>query len=275
MGIDVRPLTPTVGAEISGADLIDLPDEQLEEIKQAFFEHGVVFFRDQPRLQPEQQLGFAERLGPLHIHPATRPDAKYPGLLTIAVHKDTKVAAGNRWHSDVSCDEEPPYATILQLHQVPPSGGDTLFASMYAAYEALSPRMKTMLQGLTAHHSGEWSYRRLFKFKMESTPPEADHPIVRQHPETGKPTLYVNREFTMEINDLPPREAKALLEFLFDHAEQVAFQCRFHWTENAIAMWDNRCVQHHAMWDYWPHERRGHRVTVKGERPLMWDGSIQ
>ncbi len=274
MGIEVRPLTPTVGAEICGADLIDLPDGQLEGIKRAFFEHGVVFFRNQPRLEVEQQFDFAGRLGPLHIHPATPRDAKYPGLLRIAVHKDTKVAAGNRWHSDVSCDQEPPYATILQLHQIPPSGGDTLFASMYAAYDALSTRMKTLLHGLTAHHSGEPSYRRLFKFKMENTPPEADHPIVRKHPETGKPALFVNREFTVEINDLPPREGKALLEFLFDHTEQVAFQCRFQWTENAIAMWDNRCVQHHAMWDYWPHERRGHRVTVRGERPLMWDGAI-
>ena len=136
--------------------------------------------------------------------------------------------------------------------------------------------MKALLRGLTAHHSGEGPYRRLFKFETTDASgswPEADHPIVRHHPDSGRPALYVNREFTERINDLPRLEAKALLEFLFNHVEQVAFQCRFQWTGNAIAIWDNRCVQHHAIWDYWPNERRGHRVSVRGERPLMWQGA--
>ena len=276
MQLETRALTPTIGAEIIGADLIDLFDERFEEIRGAFIEHSVIFFRDQPALTPAQQIAFAKRFGPIHVHPAARGhEAEYPGLMKLRTTEETRVAAGNRWHSDVSCDEEPPYATILQLHQVPANGGDTLFASMYAAYAALSTRMKGLLQGLTAHHSGEGPYRRLFKLKAMdpgASWPEADHPVVRRHPDSDRPALYVNREFTERLNDLPRLEAKALLDFLFDHVEQVAFQCRFQWTQNAIAVWDNRCVLHHAIWDYWPAERSGHRVTVRGERPVSWEG---
>ena len=277
MPLETRALTPTIGGEITGADLIDLSDQQFEEIRRAFVMHSVIFFRDQPALSPAQQIAFAKRFGPIHVHPAARGyDAEYPGLMKMRTTEETRVAAGNRWHSDVSCDEEPPYATILQLHQVPANGGDTLFASMYAAYAALSPQMRGLLRGLTAHHSGEGPYRKLFKFEAKDSAgswPEADHPVVRLHPESGRPGLYVNREFTEHLNGLPRLEAKALLDFLLDHVEQVAFQCRFQWTENAIAVWDNRCVLHHAIWDYWPAERSGHRITVRGERPVMWEGA--
>lgn len=271
--MDIVRLTPTIGAEIRGIDVTDLSEARFKAIEQAFFDHSVVFFRDQPRLTPEQQIAFAKRFGPIHVHPAAPKDVEHTGLLTIHTHEHTRVAAGNRWHSDVSCDEAPPSATILQLHDLPPSGGDTLFASMYAAFDALSEPMKRLLEGMTAHHSGEWSYKKLFKFKVEDPTtayPQADHPVVRKHPGSGKPALYVNREFTMQLNDLPHREGKAILEFLFEHVERADFQCRFQWTPNAIAMWDNRCVQHFAMWDYWPHERKGHRITVRGERPVAW-----
>ena len=275
MGIEVRPLNPTVGAEVWGANLLALTDEVLADIHEAWSQHSVIFLRDQPRLAPEQQISFARHFGPIHIHPASRSrETEYPGLMKMRTTKETKVASGNRWHSDVSCDLEPPSATTLQLHTVPNAGGDTLFASMYAAYEALSEPMKVLLQGLTARHSGEESYRRLFQFEnpANATWPEADHPIVREHPLTHKPALYVNREFTHSINGLPRFEAKAIFEFLLDHVEQVSFQCRFSWTPNAIAIWDNRCVQHHAIWDYWPAERSGHRVTAQGEKPVMWTG---
>ena len=275
MTIEIRPLNPIIGAEIWGADLANLTDQQFGEIHQASVAHGVIFFRDQPRLSPEQQIAFAGRFGPVHVHPASRGvAAEYPGLMKIRTTRETDVAAGNRWHSDVSCDEAPPSITTLQLHEIPPSGGDTLFSSMNAAYDALSERMKTLLDGLTAHHSGEDAYRRLFRFDKpgEASWPEADHPLVREHPDSHRPALYVNREFTERINGLPRLEAKALFGFLLDHAEQVAFQCRFVWSENAIAAWDNRCVQHHAVWDYWPHERRGHRVTAQGEIPIPWSG---
>ena len=275
MTIEVRPLNPTIGAEIWGADLVDLTDEQFADIHAAWIAHSVVFFRDQPELTPAQQMSFAGRFGPIHVHPAARGrNDDYPGLMRMRTTAETKVASGNRWHSDVSCDEEPPSATTLQLHEIPQQGGDTLFASMYAAYDALSDRMKTMLQGLTARHSGEESYKRLFKFDKPGDAgwPEANHPIVREHPDSHRPALYLDREFTQGINDLPRLEAKALFEFLLDHAEQVAFQCRFVWSKNAIAVWDNRCAQHHAIWDYWPAERRGHRVTARGERPIAWQG---
>ncbi len=277
MVLAVTPLTPTLGAEIAGADLTDLDDRQFAEIFEAFTEHAVVFFRDQPELTAEQHFAFAERFGQIHVHPferlSDRNGGGRPGMLGIHTTADSTVAAGNRWHSDVSCDSEPPHASILQLHLIPPVGGDTLFASMYAAYDALSDRMKRMLDGLTARHSGEESYRRLFKVAITEAGaawPEADHPVVRRHVDSGRPALYVNREFTESINDLPKEEAKALLDFLFHHVERPDFQCRFRWSPNAIAVWDNRAVLHHAMWDYWPNQRKGRRITVKGERPVPW-----
>lgn len=276
--MEITPLTPTLGAEIAGADLTDLSDAQFSEIFEAFVAHSVIFLRDQPGLSVDQHFAFAERFGEIHVHPferlGDRPDGgPRPGLLRIHTTSESRVAAGNRWHSDVSCDQEPPQASILQLHQLPPVGGDTLFASMYAAYDALSDRMKRMLDGLTARHSGEDSYRKLFQARTVdpgATWPEVDHPVVRRHVDSGRPALYIDREFTESINDLPKEEAKALLEFLFEHCERVNFQCRFRWSENAIAAWDNRAVMHHAMWDYWPHERKGRRISVKGERPQMW-----
>ncbi len=278
MALEIRPLTPILGAEVVGADLGNLSDDQFAEIFEAFTAHSVIFLRDQPALTPEQHFAFAERFGEVHIHPFARlgdrpTGGERQGLLHIHTTSESRVAAGNRWHSDVSCDEEPPQASILQLHQIPPVGGDTLFASMYAAYDALSDRMKRMLDGLTARHSGEESYRKLFQAKTvdpTATWPEVDHPIVRRHVDSGRAALYIDREFTQSINDLPKQEAKSLLEFLFEHCERVNFQCRFRWSENAIAVWDNRAVMHHAMWDYWPHERKGHRISVKGEKPEMW-----
>lgn len=282
MAIAVEPLTPTLGAEIRGADLLAMDDRQFDEIFQAFVEHSVIFLLDQPALTVDQHLAFARRFGPVHVHPfarlgSNRSDDGALGVLRIHTTADTTVAAGNRWHSDVSCDTEPPQASILQLHEIPPVGGDTLFASTYAAYDALSDRMKQLLDGLTAHHSGEDAYRKLFRAKTtdpNATWPTADHPIVRRHVDSGRPALYVNREFTESINDLPKEEGRALLEFLFEHTERANFQCRFRWSENAIAIWDNRCVLHHAMWDYWPHVRRGNRISVQGEKPQSWQLGI-
>lgn len=274
MSIEIKPLTPLLGAEVEGADLLLLTDAAFEEIFAAFTEHSVIFIRDQPALSPQQHMDFARRFGEIHVHPAARGrEAEYPGLMRMETNDATRVAAGNRWHSDVSCDEEPPQASILQLHTIPTLGGDTLFSSLYAAYDALSRRMKTMLDGLTAVHSGEEPFRHLFRFQASDPSaqwPENNHPVVRKHVDSGRPGLFVDREFTKQINDLPRQEGTALLSFLFDHTERPDFQCRFRWTENAIAIWDNRCVLHHAMWDYWPEQRRGHRVSVKGEQPVPW-----
>ena len=277
MTLTISPLTPLLGAEVSGLNVLDLSDAGFDSLYEALVDHSVIFLRDQPTLTEAEHYDLASRFGEVHVHPFAReakpdPANQHPGVLRIRTTDESKVAAGNRWHSDVSCDARPPQASILQLHQVPQVGGDTLFSSMYAAYDALSAQMKRYLDGMTARHSGEESYRKLFRadIALGSQWPEADHPIVRRHPDSGRPALYVDREFTESINGLPKEEGKALLEFLFGHSERANFQCRFRWSTNAIAIWDNRCVLHHAMWDYWPQERRGHRVSVVGEVPLMW-----
>ena len=271
--LDINPLTPFMGAEINGVDLRRSDQVLIGQIQKVLDQYSVVFFRDQPALSPAEHSALANAFGPIHVHPAAPGGSEFPGVLKIEARRDTKVAAGNRWHSDVSCEQEPPYVSILQLHEIPPVGGDTLFASMYAAYEALSPRMKQMLDGMTARHSGEWSYRHLFKYQPHEPAdgyPEAVHPVVIRPSGSDRPALYVNREFTVELEDLPQAEGQALLEFLFDHAERADFQCRFRWSSDAIAIWDNRSTQHFAMWDYWPHSRKGRRVSVRGPRPQMW-----
>ena len=271
--LDINPLTPFIGAQINGVDLRCSDQVLIEQIQKVLQQYSVVFFRDQPALSPAEHSALANAFGPIHVHPAAPRSSDFPGVLKIEATRDTKVAAGNRWHSDVSCEPEPPYVSILQLHEIPPVGGDTLFASMYAAYEALSPRMKQMLDGMTARHSGEWSYRHLFKYQLHESAdgyPEAVHPVVIRPSGSDRPALYVNREFTVELEDLPQAEGQALLEFLFAHAERADFQCRFRWSSDAIAIWDNRSTQHFAMWDYWPHSRKGRRVSVRGTRPQMW-----
>jgi taurine dioxygenase len=189
----------------------------------------------------------------------------------IHVHKDSRIANGEFWHSDVSCDQVPPLGTMLQLHVLPEVGGDTLFANMYAAYDALSEPLKKVLSGLTARHESEHVYRGRYSDRgvddYGKVYPEAIHPVVRTHPETGRKALYINRTFTTRILELTEKESAALLGFLFDHCEQIDFQIRFRWSRYDVAFWDNRCVMHHAIWDYWPHERRGRRVTIKGDRP--------
>ena len=274
MSMEIKPLTPTFGAEIKGVDLASSSAADFDEVLEIFSKYGVIFFRDQNKLSEEAHINLARRFGEIHIHPAARGKGEDPsGLLKMKTNKESKVAAGNRWHSDVSCDEFPPYASILQLHETPSSGGDTLFASLCAAYDALSSRMKTMLDGLSALHSGEEPFRHLFKFENHQEGPgwpENDHPVIREHLPSGRPALFVDREFTKKINELPKDEGKALLDFLFAHTERVDFQCRFQWTPNAIAIWDNRCVLHHALWDYWPEQRSGCRLTTVGEKPVAW-----
>jgi taurine dioxygenase len=268
------PATPAIGAEITGLDLTgELSELQAAELKAALAEYQVLFFRDQPVLAPHQQIRLGKLFGDLHTHPAAPSHPDHPEIFVIHAHEGSKIANGNCWHSDVSCDERPPLGTMLQLHLLPPCGGDTLFASMYAAYEALSPTMKDLLEGLNAVHESEHFYRERYSDRGVDDAgreyPSAVHPLVRTHPITGKSAIYVNRTFTTGIEGMTAPESKCLLGFLFDHCERPEFQVRFHWTTNAIAFWDNRCTQHFAMWDYWPNERKGHRVTILGERPFF------
>ena len=268
--LDVHRTTPKCGAEVSGIDLSQpLDDACIAELRSALAEHGVLFFRDQ-RMTPEQQKAFGRRFGELHLHPAwPRLLEGHPEIMEIYADADTKRIAGEDWHSDVSCDPEPPLGTILYMLEVPSVGGDTLFAGMYAAYEALSAPMKHLLEGMTALHDGESTYRGRYEgMQNAASYPSAEHPVIRTHPVSGRKALFVNRIFTRRILQLEKHESDAILEMLFRHIETPEFHCRFHWQPGSVAFWDNRCVQHHALWDYYPQRRRGLRVTIKGERPF-------
>ena len=269
--IGVNRLTPLIGAEISGVALGGpISNRQMDEIHRALAEHLVIFFRDQHMTQ-EQHLDFGRQFGELHLHPAAPHEPGHPELMIIKADENSVRANGEGWHSDVSCDVEPPMGSILYIRECPPDGGDTLFASMYAAFDALSDRMKAYLDGLVAEHSGEHVYRGMFAKEGvadKASYPRAEHPVVRTHPVTGRKALYVNRGFTTRILGIPRDESDGILAWLYQHMENPLFQCRFRWQPNSVAFWDNRCAQHRAMWDYWPNRRYGNRVTVKGERPV-------
>ena len=273
--LKVEPLTPAIGAEVSGVDLsLPLDNPTLAGLKEAWARHLVLFFRDQ-ELTFEQHKALGRRFGELHIHPAAPKEAEHPEILVVRGDDKVEFVAGNLWHSDVSCDAEPPMASMLRVVQVPSCGGDTLFASMYAAYEGLSDRMQRFLAGLTAVHDGEQYYRGRYGGGnlRDGHYPAAEHPVVRTHPVTGKPALYVNEGFTTRIKELPLAESDAVLAFLFKHSAQPDYQCRFQWRENSMAFWDNRCTQHLAVWDYYPEIRHGFRVTIKGDAPYFDSGS--
>ena len=270
--IEVRKLTPTIGAEIFGADLgTGLGNQQFQEIHDALMQNQVIFFREQ-KLTPEQHLDFGRRFGKLHVHPnAPQLIEGHPEILVVKADENSKRVAGQEWHSDVSCDPEPPMGSILYMHETPANGGgDTLFASMYAAYDALSEPMKRFLEGCTAIHDSNKAHYYRFKAndRADMKFPSAEHPVIRSHPVTGRKALYVNRGFTTRVAQLKRNESDALLEMLYRHCETPEFMCRFKWQPNSIAFWDNRCVQHHAMWDYFPLRRYGHRVTICGDKPF-------
>ena len=268
--LTIDKLTPIIGAEVGNIDLSKpLGNRQVDELHRALAENCVIFFRDQ-HISQDQHLAFGRLFGDLHIHPAAPAEPGKPELMIIRADKDSPRANGEGWHSDVSCDLEPPMGSILYIKQCPPKGGDTLFANMYAAYEALSDRMKAYLEGLTAIHDGEDAYRGTYAnlgVKDKPVYPRAEHPVVRTHPVTNRKSLYVNRGFTKRLAGVPRDERDGILRYLFEHMENPLFQCRFRWQPNSIAFWDNRCVQHRAMWDYWPHTRSGNRVTVAGDKP--------
>lgn len=270
--IRVAPVTPRIGAEVSGVDLSrPLGNRQFQELHDALLEHQVLFFRDQAGLDLDAQKALGRRFGELHVHPASAAPEGHPEVLPIHADANSKRVAGERWHSDVSCDAEPPMGSILHLRTVPPTGGDTLFASAYAAYDALSERMKAYLDGLTATHDGEHVYRGRYADQgVDDTGkvyPRSVHPVVARHPATGRRVLFVNPTFTTRINEVPREESDAVLAFLYQHGARPDFQVRFRWRPDSVAFWDNRCTQHIAMWDYFPQVRSGFRVTIRGERP--------
>jgi taurine dioxygenase len=258
--IAVTPASPHIGAEIGNVDLTrPLSDAQIAQLKAAFLQYQVLFFRDQ-QISHDDQVRFASLFGTLGRHVGKTTISKgtdNPFVRKFHYDEHSELISGENFHSDQSCAPIPPLGSMLYNHTVPPDGGgDTQFASMYAAYDGLSPRMKVYLEGLTATHDGT----RIFG----PGTPVSVHPVVIRHPETGRKALYVNTDFTSHINELPRLEADRLLQFLIDHCVNPQWIVRFRWRAHSIAFWDNRCVQHQAIWDYWPNVRSGYRVQIEG-----------
>jgi taurine dioxygenase len=278
--IRVAPIAGALGAEISGVDLSQpLSDALIGEIRAALLENQVIFFRDQ-HLTPEQHLGFGRRFGELQIHEFVGGMAEYPEILEVRKEPEETRNFGGGWHTDVSYLEQPALGSVLYALEVPEYGGDTMFASQYLAYEALSDGMKAMLEGMIAVHSARRPYgpnaararvygpsSMQFNFS-ETAHAEIEHPVVRTHVETGRKALYVNATFTLRLKDMTEEESAPLLDYLCRHAVRPEFTCRFRWRPNSIAFWDNRCVQHNAINDYHGQRRVMHRVTIEGERPV-------
>ena len=266
--IRVTPVTPTIGAEIDGVDLsLPLSDQQFDEIQAALLQHLVIFFRDQ-HITIEQHKEFGRRFGELDIHPTSRMEG-HPEVIEIRADENSKYVAGEVWHSDVTCNLEPPMGSILHIHTVPENeGGDTLFANMYKAYESLSSPVRTLIEDLTAVHDGDRVYRVRQGKAITADIPCAEHPVVRTHPQTGRKALFGNRNFTSHIKGMSKLESDGILEMLYRNSERDEFKCRFKWRPYSIAFWDNRCTMHLAMWDYYPQRRYGRRVTVAGTKPV-------
>ena len=271
--ITVKPYAPNIGGVVTGVDLSkDISDNELNFIKKAFYKFQVLFFQQQLEISPENHIKLGKSFGDLHIHPAAPKMKSFPEIFEIHTHKNSKISNGAEdFHSDVSCDLEPPLGTMLQLHILPQYGGDTMFANMYMAFESLSTSMQNFLCGLRAFHESEHFYKDRYEKKEETQItkeyPSAIHPVIRTHPETNKKAIYVNRFFTTRIEGLNKQESKLILKYLFEHCEKTDFQIRYRWNKNDMAFWDNRCTLHKAIWDYHPMERKGRRVTIKGTVP--------
>ena len=272
MSLIIRRVAGALGAEISGVDLSqDLPDDAIAEIRAALVEHQVIFFRDQD-LSPARQVAFGRRFGPLNIHPYVRGMEGHPEVMEIIKEPGDKTNFGGGWHSDTSFLERPAIGSILHAIELPEWGGDTLFSSQVAAYEALSAGMKATLEGLRAVHSAGREYSAqghsaqkrasMSVAEAEGAVGEYVHPVVLAHPESGRRALYVNPAFTMRFEGWTKRESKPLLDFLFEHCRYEGYTCRFAWRPGSVAFWDNRQVWHFALNDYPGQRRHMRRVTV-------------
>jgi len=270
--LKIRRVAGALGAEISGVSLAQaLPDETIAAIRRALIEHQVVFFRGQD-LTPKQQAAFGARFGPLNIHPYVRGMEGQPEVMEVIKEPEDRINFGGGWHSDMSFLERPAIGSILYAVQVPDFGGDTLFSSQAAAYDALSPGLKRTLEGLNAVHSASREYSSVGASAQKRAGmqvAEADghvgeyiHPVVLTHPETGRKALYVNPAFTLKIDGWKTSESRALLDYLFNHCRYEGFTCRFQWEKGSVAFWDNRSVWHFALNDYAGQRRHMRRVTV-------------
>jgi taurine dioxygenase len=271
---EVRPSSGALGAELLGIDLSQpLDADGVADVREALTDHGVIFFRDQ-RLSPDQHIAFAERMGTININRFFKTVSGYPQIAEVRKESAQTTNIGGGWHTDHSYDQIPAMGSILLAREVPLRGGDTMFACMAQAYDALSEGLKKTLKGLRAVHTSRHVFgikahqanpeRRERYVNPESATQDAIHPAVIRHPESGRPTLYVNANFTTHFDGWTERESKPLLDFLYSHAARPEFQTRFQWREGSIAFWDNRATWHYALNDYQGEGRLMHRITIEG-----------
>ena len=268
----LRRIAGALGAEIEAVDLAArLSPDAVADIRRAFLEHQVVFFRDQP-LTPEQFMAFARHMGRPIEYPFVKGIEGFPEVIEVKKLEHERQNFGGIWHSDTAYLAEPPMGSMLLAREVPPYGGDTEFASQYAAYEALSEGMRRLLDGLKAVNASSKAdatrtREELTRQKEIVAEYVAEHPVVRTHPETGRKALYVNVGHTVRFSGMTEAESAPLLAFLFRHQVRPEFTCRFQWRAGSLAFWDNRCTQHNPVNDYHGHRRVMHRITLAGDKP--------
>ena len=274
--IKVTPVSPALGAVVSGVDIAaGVSDEQFAELRRAFVDYSVIFLRDQD-ITPDQHIAFAERWGRINVNRFFQAVATHPMIAEVRKEPHQKANIGSSWHTDHSYDEIPALGSILYAREVPSVGGDTLFASMYAAYEALSGGLKQMLSALNAEHSsrhafGEGAYIGTDMEDLggrlgntDAATQDAIHPVVIRHPLSGRSALYVNGDFTFKFEGWTKEESQPLLDYLYAHASRNEFTCRFQWRKGSMAIWDNRATHHCALNDYHGERRLMHRITIDG-----------
>jgi taurine dioxygenase len=267
--MEVRRIAGALGAELLGIDLRNLSAATVAAIRRAFLEHQVIFFRDQ-QLEPAQFMAFARTMGKPVPYPFVPGIEGFPEVIEVKKLEHERHNFGGIWHSDTAYLEQPPMGSMLIAREIPPYGGDTLFASQYLAYEALSEGMKRLLDGLYAVNSSakaDVTRTREDRVKEYSQHYEAEHRVVRTHPETGRKALYVNFGHTVRFRGMTEQESGPLLDYLFRHQVKPEFTCRFQWQVGSVAFWDNRCTQHNPINDYHGHRRVMHRITLAGDKP--------
>lgn len=269
MALETIPLSGSIGAEVKGVDLARLDDDTFSEIHRALLEHSVICFREQ-NLTPAQQLAFAERWGDIHLHPYLNGLPDCPEIIEIVKEAGERNRFGDHWHTDQIFTPAPAMATMLYAKEVPPVGGDTMFASLHHAYDALSDGMKALACRLRTYNlydkQAPRSRQMSAKIPDQDKPSEpAVHPLVRVHPETGRRGLYINEmQTTRRLDGMTVEESRPLIEYLVSHATRPEFTCRIRWDVGTLAIWDNRCLMHMALDDYPDYRRVMHRITIKG-----------